>query len=84
MLLALIFEQTCTSQSVSYISCSFRALTSGLEQTIIPTSGSRLPEVTPLKFLKTISSMASLLCMGYVLVSLWQAKTSDSDAIKVE
>lgn len=31
---------------------NFQILTSGLEQTMVPTLGSYLPEVTPLKFLK--------------------------------
>jgi hypothetical protein len=38
------------------------ALTFGLEQTIVPTSGSRLPDVVPRKFLKWMSEIVRLLC----------------------
>jgi hypothetical protein len=40
-----------------------KMLTFGLEQTIVPTLGSYLPEVTPLKLVKRISSMTRLLYM---------------------
>ena len=38
--------------------------TSGLEQTMVPTTGSYLPEVIPLMFLKCTSEMVRLLCLS--------------------
>jgi hypothetical protein len=63
MLVALISEQTCRKSDTGTYICGLKMLTFGLEQTIVPTLGSYLPEVTPLKLVKRISSMTRLLYM---------------------
>lgn len=59
----LISEQTYISRSdKSIINADRVKLTSGLEQTIVPTTGSYLPEVVPWMFLKVTSEIVRLLC----------------------